>query len=185
MMQRTIPLAALAALSLAACARTTTVESTTGEVAATVTPVNSSALPTGSTLTATLDQTIGTKQNKVGDTFTATVRNAVVAQNGETVVPAGAKISGSITGLKPSERVGDQAVVKLDFTTLSFNGRSYPFEAAITATKMQTEKPIVSNETLKKAGIGAAAGAVLGGILSKGDLEKIAIGAVLGGAAGT
>ena len=41
------------------------------------------------------------------------------------------------------------------------------------------------NETLKKAGIGAAAGAVLGAVIGGGDVSKILGGAAIGAAAGT
>ena len=40
------------------------------------------------TIDVRLDQEIGTKSSKVGDSFSATVVNAVVAQNGATAVPA-------------------------------------------------------------------------------------------------
>ena len=43
----------------------------------------------------------------------------------------------------------------------------------------------IGTKTLRKAGIGAAAGAALCGILSGGDLDKILIGGALGAAAGT
>ena len=42
-----------------------------------------------------------------------------------------------------------------------------------------------SNETLKKAGIGAAVGGALGAIISGGDLDKLLVGGALGAAAGT
>ena len=54
----------------------------------TVVPVNARTLPAGTVLQATFDQSIGTATSHEGDRFTATVSNAVIAQNGETVVPA-------------------------------------------------------------------------------------------------
>src|SRR5688572_27359454 len=63
---------------LAACGattqRTTNVESG-GEVATSttvVTPANNRTIPSGAILTTSLDQSLGTKMNKAGDTFTAT-----------------------------------------------------------------------------------------------------------------
>ena len=184
-MRRTIPtmfaLAALAATG--ACSRATTVEST-GDVAPT-TPVNASALPTGSVVTVTLDQPVGTKTSKVGDTFSATVVDAIVASNGQTVVPAGSKVYGKVTGLKDSDNVSEKAAIRLDFERININGVERPFEANITATQLQTQKEESRNETLKKAGIGAAAGAVLGAVLGGGDVSKILGGAAIGAAAGT
>lgn len=183
-MHKTIPAALVAGLMLVGCARQTRVESA-GDVAVSTTPADATMLPGGSTVEVRLDQEIGTKVSKVGDHFTATVENAVVAQNGATVVPAGSKIHGKVTGLDNSDRLGDAAVIKVDFERLTVNGRDYPFNAKVTATNLQTRGGDSRDETLKKAGIGAAAGAVLGAVLSGGDLDKILLGGALGAAAGT
>jgi hypothetical protein len=177
---------ACAALALAACAtsRTTRVESS-GSVSDEVIPVNASVLPAGATLQAKLDQTLGTKQSKVGDSFTATVENTITAQNGATVVPAGATIRGHVTALEPSKNVTDPSVIRLDFDQLAIGGRSYPFRASVARAAPQQVGGDTRNETLQKAGIGAAAGAVLGAVLGDADLKHMAIGAVLGAAAGT
>jgi hypothetical protein len=184
-MRRTIPtMFALAALTATgACARSSTVESA-GEVAA-ATPVNANSLPTGSVVTVALDQAVGTKTSKVGDTFSATVVDAIVASNGQTVVPAGTKVYGKVTGLQDSDNVGQKAAIRLDFERINVNGVERPFEANITATNLQTVREESRDETLKKAGIGAAAGAVLGAVISGGDLSKILGGAAIGAAAGT
>jgi hypothetical protein len=177
-------LAALAATTACATTRTTTVESG-GDVGAGVIPVDAATLPAGVVIDARLDQALGTSQSKVGDTFTATVASAVAAQNGAVVVPAGAKITGRVTALEGSRNATEPAVIRLDFTQLAFEGRGYPFNAAVTRAVPQTTGADTRGETLQKAGIGAAAGAALGAILSGGDLGKMAIGAVLGAAAGT
>jgi hypothetical protein len=171
-------------LFLSGCARQATLEST-GDVAISATPVDARSLPSGTTLSVTLDQEIGTKSSKVGDSFSATVTDRIVAQNGATAVPAGAKVYGKITGLDNSDRVGEQAAIKIDFERIEVNGRSSPLYAKVTATNLQTRGGDTRNETLKKAGVGAAAGAVLGAIVSGGELDKILLGGALGAAAGT
>lgn len=183
-MYRSIPLA-LGALAFAACANNARVESSAGDVAISATPATASSLPPGTQLDVTLDNAIGTKVSHLGDAFTATVQNAVVAQNGQTAVPAGAKIYGTVTGLQDRSNPTETAVIKLDFSRLEMYGRSHPFQAKITATNLQTTGGDTRNETIKKAGIGAAAGAVLGAVLSGGDLSKILVGGALGAAAGT
>ena len=182
-MRKTAALVLTLAASLGACSRATTVESS-GEVA-TPTPVSANSLPTGSVLTVTLDQQVGTKTSKVGDTFSATVVDAVVASNGQTVVPAGTKVYGKVTGLQDSNNAGQKAAIRLDFERININGVERPFEANITATQLQTQGEDSRNETLKKAGIGAAAGAVLGAVIGGGDVSKILGGAAIGAAAGT
>ena len=183
-MRKAIPAGLLAGLMLVACARQTRVESA-GEVDLGTSAIDARTLPSGTVLQARLDQEIGTKSSKVGDMFTATVEQAVVAQNGATVVPAGAKVHGTVTGLDNSDHVGEPAAIKVNFEHIVMYGRTYPFEGKITATNLETRGADTRNETLKKAGVGAAAGAVLGGILSGGDLDKILLGGALGAAAGT
>ncbi len=173
----------VAGLVLAGCARQTRLEST-GDVAINA-PVNARSLPSGSVVEARLDREIGTKVSRVGDGFTASVENEIVAQNGAVVVPAGAKIYGKVTGLKSSGNAGEQAAISIDFDRIVMQGQSYPFSAKVTATNLETRGGASREETLKKAGIGAAAGAVLGAVVSGGDLDKILIGGALGAAAGT
>jgi hypothetical protein len=174
----------LVGLLVAGCARQASVEST-GDVAISSSPTDSRSLPSGTTLDVLLDQEIGTKSSKVGDTFSATVQNAVMATNGATVVPAGTKVYGKVTGLDNSDRVGEPAAIRIDFERMVVNGSSMPLYAKVAATNLETRGGDTRNETVRKAGVGAAAGAVLGGILSGGDLDKILLGGVLGAAAGT
>ncbi len=185
-MRKTLPtfLAVAALATTAACTRPSTVSSG-GDVALPSTPVNASTLPTGSTVTVTLDQQVGTKNSKVGDTFSATVVDAIVASNGQTVVPAGSKVYGKVTGLQDSDNATQKAAIRLDFERINVNGVERPFAAIITATNLETSGNDTRNETLKKAGIGAAAGAVLGAVLGGGDVSKIIGGAAIGAAAGT
>ena len=183
-MRRNLPAALCAGLVLVACARAARIESG-GDVAVSATPVDARTLPSGTNVTVRLDQEIGTKASKVGDIFTATVVEPIVAQNGQTVVPSGAKVHGTVTGLDNSDHAGEPAAIKVNFERIAMHGTTYPFEAKVTATNLETRGADTRSETLKKAGVGAAAGAVLGGILSGGDLDKILLGGAIGAAAGT
>ncbi|HET7621341.1 MAG TPA: hypothetical protein VFK39_05500 [Gemmatimonadaceae bacterium] len=183
-MYRSITGIAIALLATAGCARTAQVESG-GDVVTTPLPTSTSSIPVGTTLNVTLDQTLGTEQSKIGDDFTATVSEPLNTTSGALVVPKGAVVHGKVTGLHASEHAGDQAAIKLDFDSLTINGQSYAFDAKITNTDLKTQGGDTRNETLKKAGIGAAAGAALGAILGDASLGKIALGGLLGAAAGT
>ena len=185
MQQRWIVLA-IGVMAVSACVRSPRVETTTGgEVTPAVTPSNARTLPAGATMDVTLDQQLGTQSSHVGDNFAATVANSVVAQNGRTAVPAGAKVWGHVSAVKAASNATEQAAIVLDFDSLTFNGTRYPFEANVTATNLQRQGGVSSNETLKNAAIGAAAGAALGAILSGADKDKILLGAGLGAVAGT
>ena len=91
----------------AACTQPARIETTSGGDVVSAVPASANALPVGTTMTARLDQSLGTKSNKVGDQFTATTTEAVVAQNGQTVVPAGAKVYGHVTGLHSPSVTGE------------------------------------------------------------------------------
>jgi hypothetical protein len=169
----------LAAATLGACARTS-VQSAGGTLSP-VTPVSARMLPAGSELKVRTNAKLSGKDNHIGDEFTATVTDNLIAENGEITVPEGAIVYGHITGLRSAPNAGDPSVIKVDFDRLVVNGRSRPFDASVT----KVDAPSLSNETLKKAGIGAAAGAVLGAIISGGELGGIATGGALGAAAGT
>jgi hypothetical protein len=178
-----IGLAVAAALASIGCARQATVESADTPAPA-ARPATAGELPVGTTLHARLDDSLGTDRNKAGDRFTATVTTAVTADNGATVVPAGATIHGTVTGLDASDRVGENAYIRLDFDRLSFGGRDYDFSADVVATNLETRGD-TRRETVEKAGIGAAAGAVLGAVVGGVNLKNIVLGAAIGAAAGT
>lgn len=189
----TIRMAALsAAITLTACSaatqRRTTVESA-GDVAAStttpVTPVNARTLPAGARLVAALDQTLGTKVSRTGDTFTATVADALIAQNGAVVIPAGAKIEGRVTALDDSDNATEPALIRLAFDRIRFDGRSYPFAGAIIESNPVQTTEQSSGDRTRQIVIGGAVGAALGAILGDKDLKHIVIGGALGAAAGS
>jgi YmgG-like glycine-zipper protein len=173
-------------IGIAACASSPTVQTAGGDVATpSATPVNARTLPAGATMNLALDQQLGTESSHVGDTFSATTIDPVIAQNGRTTVPAGAKVWGHVSGVTRANNATETAALVLDFDSLTFNGRRYPFEANITATNLQKQGGSSTNETLKNAAIGAAAGAVLGAVLTGADRDKILLGAGVGAVAGT
>ncbi|MGH7664574.1 MAG: YMGG-like glycine zipper-containing protein [Gemmatimonadaceae bacterium] len=165
------------------CSRQASVQSGV-EAQPQVTPVTTTALPAGAAITVRLNEALGTESSEVGDEFTATVASDVRTRDGGLVVPAGAMVYGKVTGLDDSDQVGDDAYIRLDFDRIAFNGESYPFEAQVKATELESQGD-TRQETLQKAGIGAAAGAVLGAVVGDVELDDILIGAAVGAAAGT
>lgn len=170
-----------AALIVAAgCARTR-VQSAAGEVGSAV-PATARKMPAGTELMVRTNRSLGFKEDKVGDTFSATVTEAVMAKNGQTVIPTGSMVYGHITGLARPSSKNEEGVIRLDFDRIMVNGKSHSFDANI--DKVEGPKSPTS-EQLKGAGIGGAAGAALGAIVSGGHLGAIVAGGVLGAAAGT
>ncbi len=147
-------------------------------------PLRSANLvPSGTVFNVRLNETLSTNRSEVGERFTATVITPLVTTDGRTVVPRGSIVSGVVTGVDPSTRPGDIAAIRVNFDRLQIGNRSYPF----TADVVDTEPRLTSDESriLERAGIGAAAGAVLGAIVTGGDLEGILVGGALGAGAGT
>lgn len=178
-MIRKLTLIVTAVAAIGGCARTH-VQSAAGELATSV-PPNAHRLTVGTMIEVKTTSKLSSEHDKVGDKFSARVDDRVMAQNGQTAVPEGAMVYGHITGLENARKAGEPSVIRLDFDRIEINGHSYPYNATVTEVKT----PTFSNETLKKAGIGAAAGGVLGAIISGGDLSKMFVGAAIGAAAGT
>ena len=181
--RRTI--AAATAIVVSACTQPARIETTSGGEVVSSAPTSANSLPAGTTMTARLDQTLGTKSSKVGDQFTATTTQAVTAQNGQTLVPSGATVYGHVTGLHSPTVTGEQAVIRLDFDSIAVSGRRYPFKASINSVAPVGQTTGSTSATVRAATAGGAAGAVLGAVLSGGDLDKIVAGGLLGAAAGT
>lgn len=178
-MTRTLILG-LAVAGLSACASGTRV--TSGGDVASVTPANRNYLPVGTTMTVRLDQAISTASRE-GDTFSATVADPVYASDNTIAVPAGATLFGHVTGVHAATLPTEQNVIRLNFDELRMNGRAYPFSGSISNVAVQNKNG--GSNTTRAAVTGAAAGAVLGAVLSGGELSKIITGGLLGAAAGT
>jgi hypothetical protein len=177
-------LSALLLASLtAACARQAVVTSSGGDVAS-VTPANGNTIPTGSVFTASLNQSLGTSSSHVGDTFSATVNDQLVASNGDVVVPNGALVYGHVTGVE-SRTVSHPALIRLAFDSLTMHGRRYFYDASVVTTAPQGQTIRSTGRAVTEVVGGALAGAAIGAVLGGGDLDKILVGTAIGAAAGT
>jgi len=135
-------------------------------------------LPSGTVLRVKLLSGIASDENKVEDAVRAEVRQAVVVK-GQTVIPEGAELSGTITDVDRSGRVKGLARIAYRFTSLSYGGRRYDIRTAPIVHQAQATK----GDDAKKIAIGAGAGAAVGALLGGGS--GAAKGAAIGGAGGT
>lgn len=138
----------------------------------------------GTTFAVTLNETLSTETNRVGDMFTSTLQAPIRSADGEVVVPAGAVIRGRLTQVEKSGNVGETGVIALAFESVSFDGRSFPLDGTVVKANPQRKSRQSTKSTAGKAAVGAAAGAVLGRVIGKNTKGTIA-GAVIGAAAGT
>jgi len=149
MHHKRIGMVVVTSMFVGACASSPKVVTAGGEVSQpAATPANARTLPSGTMMDVTLDQQLGTQTSHTGDRFSATVVNSVIAQNGRTTVPAGAKVWGHVSGATPASNATQTAALVLDFDSLTFNGRSYPFEANITATNLEKQGGSTTSETV-------------------------------------
>lgn len=138
----------------------------------------------GTTFDVTVDDSLSTKTNKVGDTFTARVAADVVGSDGRVLIPAGATLAGEVTQVQTSTETGREAVIGLAFHSVSVANRTYPMRASVTAAQVESKRTTSDKEQAAKIVGGAAAGALLGKLIGK-DAKSTIIGAAAGAAAGT
>jgi hypothetical protein len=142
-------------------------------------------LAAGTTFSATTDAEIRSNKNKVGDTVTATVASDVKDAAGHVVIPAGSKVTLTVTALKVSENKSDTTgTLTLKPTAVSINGTSQPLPASISGVHTKLEGRKTNGGDIAKVGAGTAVGAILGRVIG-GSTKGAVIGGVIGGAVGT
>lgn len=134
---RIAPILLLALGGVIGCARHNPPDIGNGDWSVEVIPRNASALPVGSNVTVELDQPI-TSGSRPGQTFTMHVTQPVVALDQSIVMPENAVVFGHVAGLEPARDSVTPALLRLDFDSLRFNGRRYPFRAAVVRVAVQT-----------------------------------------------
>ncbi len=135
-------------------------------------------LPAGTRVRVRLDQDLGSKISHAGDSFTATVADAVVI-NGTTVIPQGARAEGTVIDARPLGRIKGGALLEVRLERVHTQWGSYPV-ATSTVERAERGK---GKRTAMMGGGGAGLGAIIGGIAGGG--KGALIGALAGGGAGT
>lgn len=147
---------------------------------------NTALVPIGIDLKIRLEDTLSSKEARVGDRFTATVMDPARYD--------GARVTGHVSSISKSGRVKGSTRLGLAFDTIQLtDGRRGTMHGQLRrvydsdSVKQVDEEGNVESggrgkQTLKRGGIGAAAGAIIGGIAGGG--KGAAIGLIIGGAAG-
>ncbi|MGQ0813288.1 MAG: glycine zipper 2TM domain-containing protein [Gemmatimonadota bacterium] len=152
--------------------------------AASVPRTVTSSAPAGTTFGITLNETLSTGKNQVGDGFTATLQDPIMDTDGNVLIPAGATVRGRVTRVQKSGNVTQTGVIGLAFESVSHGGRSYPLDATVIEAHPDRVTRQSTAQQAGKVAAGAAAGAVIGRVLGK-DTKSTLKGAVIGAAAGT
>lgn len=134
-------------------------------------------VPAGTTVRVRLDQSLGTKFNRPGDRFSATLETPLIA-DGRAVVPAGAHVTGVVREAAPSGRLKGRAVLMLALNSVEIHGRNF----AIETTSVSRVSSRHRKHNLLWMGGGGGTGALIGGLA--GGPVGLGIGLGAGTAAG-
>ena len=137
------------------------------------------SLEPGTVLEVELLDSLSSRHNRVGDTFTTRVARDLYTADGVLAVPAGSEILGRVVEVRPLRRVGGQASLGLELTHLVLSS-GVTTEIRASFTELGRNK----KSDKKKILAAAAAGAILGQILGD-KSSSTRIGAAVGAAAGT
>ena len=135
-------------------------------------------LPEGTQLTVRLDQDLGSKISRPGDSFSASIADAVVV-NGQTVIAKGSRADGTVIDAKPLGRFKGGAVLSIRLDRVYTKWGSYP---VATSSISRAEKG-KGKRTGEFAGGGGIFGALVGGLA--GGKKGALIGTLLGAGVGT
>lgn len=132
-------------------------------------------IPAGTSLSVTILSTLASDKSKAEDPVKGSIAKAVTI-SGETALPVGTQILGSVTEAAESGRVKGKASVAFRFDRLVVDGETVRVQTAT----VHREAAADTKSDVKKGGLGAGAGAIVGGVIGGG--KGAAIGAVAGGA---
>ena len=136
-------------------------------------------VPAGTVLRVALSTPVASDTSNAEDAVRGTLQGAVTVE-GVQALPAGTTVTGHVTSAQRSAKVKGRASVSVRFNSIDppgDGGRESIQTSTITRVAASTKK-----EDATKIGIGAGAGAVIGGIIGGGS--GAAKGAAIGGGAG-
>jgi hypothetical protein len=137
-----------------------------------------STLPAGTAIPVTIDQTVTSKDAKIGQPVEGSVARAVTA-NGKVVIPKGSPVKLVVSSVQASGRLSTPGKLWLRIKSINVHDKTY---AIATSSAGRT----LSGKGKRDAGFiagGAGAGAVIGALAGGG--KGAAIGAAAGAGAGT
>ena len=135
-------------------------------------------VPAGTHLVIRMIDGIDSNQNKVGDTFQASLEDPLIVDSTQ-IAPKGTMVYGKLEQVKSAGRIQGQSELRLVLTGIVLNGSTYNMVTGDYTVQGGSR----GKQTAERAGIGAGLGAVIGAIAGGG--KGAAIGAGVGAGAGT
>jgi hypothetical protein len=143
------------------------------------------SLAAGSVLATSADREITSRTDKPGATVTGTVASDVTDASGRVVIPAGSKVTMTITEIHESENKGDKTgKLTLTPTSVQIGGESHAIDGSAVALERTLRDRKTNGGDVAKVGAGTAIGAVAGRVIG-GNTKGAIIGGIIGGAVGT
>jgi hypothetical protein len=136
-------------------------------------------IPEGTQINVRLDDSISSERNRSGDTFQATLDRPIKLDDGEPVVPQGARVIGEVIAARPSGHLKTPAELSVALTAIEVDGNQYSISTSSVTRRGKSHK----KHDAKWIGGSAAGGALLGALIGHG--KGAAIGALIGGGGGT
>lgn len=136
-------------------------------------------VPGSTELVVVLDDSVQTNKNKVGDSFSGHVARSVEV-TGKTAIPEGSKVDLVITKLVKSGTLKTPPEIAFTLRDITLqDGKRY----SVSTSEIYEKGRSHTGREVGMIGGGAAAGAIIGGMVGKG--KGAVIGGVAGAAAGT
>jgi len=104
-------------------------------------------LPSGTEIVASLDGSLATDRNSVGDAVELHTVQPIRLQ-GDAAIAEGATLRGSVTRVKSGGRISGAPELALKFSELEIDGHTYPIEADAFHVKGKRQKPTGASRVL-------------------------------------
>lgn len=140
--------------------------------------VQTITVPAGKPIAVRVTESLSSDTSQPDQPFTGIVTRPVIS-DGFVVIPSGAAVSGRVVAVKDATHFKGSSLLSIQLTSVRRHGTAVP----ISTTAYTVQGTARGKNSAIKIGGGAAAGALLGGLLGGG--KGAAIGSLAGGGAGT
>ena len=120
------------------------------------------SVPAGTRLLVRMGEGIDSKNNKVGQRFTANLETNLMAGD-EVVVPGGTTVYVRLVESKSAERTSGKSELMIELTDIVVGGTAYPLLSDDYNVAGQSETKKTGKKVVRGAGLGAAIGGITGG----------------------